>query len=186
MLNKQAIDKLQRTTDLNQINNPKELAMFLAQCDHESCGFKIFAENFNYSAERLLQVFPKYFDEDLANDYANHPCNIASRVYANRMGNGDEKSMDGWKYKGRGAIQITGKQMYKLCGDGLKLDLIENPDLLLKFDNAINSAVWFWHYKCLTNLMPDIKGITKRINGGLNGLNERQKLYNQYCKILNI
>lgn len=154
-------------------------AMFLAQCGHESGGFKIRSENLNYSSAGLLKVFGKYFNQAQADLYQRQPQKIANRVYANRMGNRDEASGDGYKYRGRGFIQLTGKDNYTTCGAALGKDLIADPDYLITDAGAIQSACWFWRKNDLNKFADanDIKGCTKRINGGFNGLDERVKYY---------
>lgn len=158
----------------------KNVAMFLAQCGHESMGFTVFKENLNYSADALLRVFPKYFKTKReAEMYARQPQKIANRVYANRMGNGDEASGDGWKYIGRSAIQCTGKHNYSACSEWLFGDnrvLLDNPDLLLIPEYAIECACWFWLKSNLSNVF-DIKKATKIVNGGFNGLDDRNRIY---------
>lgn len=182
------------------INTKKRQAMFFAQLDHES-GLKPIAENLNYSAEGLLKTFPKYFKPDLkapytkeelkkyneinkakASDYARNPQKIANLVYANRMGNGNEASGDGWKYRGRGFIQITGKNNYLLLSKDTRIDYLNNPDLLLNESDALISALWFWQKNNLNKYADagDVIGATKVINGGTNGLDDRKKKYNFY------
>jgi putative chitinase len=147
--------------------------------------FSASIENLNYSELGLSKVFKNYFDRNTAKKYARQPERIANRVYANRMGNGNEMSGDGWRYRGRGLIQLTGKENYLKCGKGLGVDLLKNPDYLLTPIGATRSAGWFWNSKNL-NRTADAKDIvanTKIINGGLKGLAHRQELYN---KLLNI
>lgn len=158
-------------------------AHFMAQIEHES-GLKPISENLNYSASGLIRVFRKYFSDLEAINFANQPQRIANRVYANRMGNGNEKSGEGWKYRGRGFIQITGKINYHQLANDTDLDCLKNPDLLLQEANAMISALWFWNLKGLNKLADkdDLKGITKRINGGYNGLAHRQELLLKYKK----
>ena len=157
------------------------IAHFMAQIEHES-GLKPISEKLNYSASRLLQIFPKYFNTEKALLYANKPQLIANKVYANRMGNGLEDSGEGWKYRGRGFIQITGKENYFRLANDTDLDCLKNPDLLLDEANAMVSAVWFWNLKGLNKLADkdDIVGITKRVNGGMNGLEHRKELLKKY------
>ena len=152
------------------------LAMFLAQVAHESGGLLHVSENLNYSAEALLACFPSHFDSDTAEDYARQPERIADCCYADRMGNGNEASGDGWSYRGRGLIQITGRANYAACGAALGLDLIAHPELLETPANAALSAAWFWASHGCNGLADagDFVGITKRINGGVNGLADRQ------------
>jgi putative chitinase len=161
-----------------EINTPTRQAAFLAQVMHESARFTTLVENFNYRADRLVAVFPGYFDEHEALAYARQPSRIASRVYANRMGNGDEASGDGWKYRGRGLIQITGRGNYFECGVTLGMDLIADPDKLLDPDMAAMSAACYWKTHGLNELADagSFSTITKRINGGLNGQPERLAL----------
>ncbi len=159
------------------------IAHFMAQIEHES-GLKPIAENLNYSASGLIRVFRKYFTDVEAINFANKPQSIANRVYANRMGNGDEKSGEGFLYRGRGFLQITGKSNYFKLANDTDLDCLKNPDLLLQEANAMISALWFWNKAALNKLADknDLKGITRKINGGYNGLAHRQELLNKYLK----
>ncbi len=171
------------------INTPERVAAFMAQCGHESGGFTILQENLNYGAKGLRATFPKYFPTDaIAAQYERQPQRIANRVYANRMGNGDEASGEGWTYRGRGIIQITGKNNYhKISQNMFDSDLlIEQPDLLLDIDYAIHSAGWFWTAAKLNDLadIGDLKLMTKRINGGFIGLDDRIKHYNHAVEVL--
>lgn len=177
----------------HEINTPLRAAHFLAQAAHESGGFKFKSENLNYSKESLLKVFPKYFTPASAEAYHRQPEKIASRVYANRMGNGDEASKDGWKFKGRGYIQLTGKDNYKAFSDWAKEpSIIENPDQVADDKYAGLSAIWFWNKNGLSkiadtdNLRDDktIIKITQRVNGGTHGLADRLERFNNYKKIL--
>lgn len=165
-----------------ELNTPLRIAHFMAQIEHES-GLKPISENLNYSTHRLMQVFPKYFNNsEIAFGYGGQPERIANRVYANRMGNSSELSGDGWKYRGRGFIQITGKENYFRLANDTDLDCLKNPDLLLEEANAMISALWFWKLKGLNALADknDIIGITKKINGGLNGIEHRKELLKKY------
>jgi len=172
------------------INNPLRLSHFLAQCAHESNEFKVTQENLNYSAKRLLQVFPKYFDEQSALEYERNPVSIASRVYADRMGNGPEDSQEGWEYRGRGYIQLTGKDNYRSFGQIVPEDIINNPDLVAT-KYPLLSAAWFWHSRKLNEIADQgdnenvIATITKKVNGGMNGIAERTEYFNRYYKVLN-
>ena len=165
------------------INTKLRICHFLAQILHESGHFRYKSENLNYSAKALRSVFPKYFKTDeIAAEYARKPEKISNRVYANRMGNGDEASGDGWKFRGRGLIQLTGMSNYKICGEALGIDLLKLPDLITSDPKiCVKTACWFWSSKKLNDLADndDIKTITKRINGGFNGLDDR-------CKILDL
>ena len=159
------------------INTPQRQAAFIGQCAHESNNFKILEENLNYSPEALMRVWPSRFpDLPTAMKYAHDPVKIANKVYANRMGNGSEESGEGSKYHGRGLIQLTGKENYERCGEAIGVDLINQPGLLAQPDYAALSAGWFWNRKQL-NLLADTKDydtMTKRINGGLIGLDDRK------------
>lgn len=166
-----------------EIDTPKRLAAFIAQCAHESGGFKFLKENLNYKAASLRKVFPKYFPDDaIANEYASKPNKqeaIASRIYANRMGNGDEASGDGFKYLGRGLIQLTGKNNYTIFAASIDTPLEEIPEYLQTFEGAVQSACWFWEQNNLNQWADkgDILTLTKRINGGTIGLEDRIKHY---------
>jgi putative chitinase len=166
-----------------KIDSVKRLAMFMAQCGHESNGFTILSENLNYSADGLLKTFPKYFPTpELAAKYAHHPEMIANRVYANRMGNGAEASGDGWKYRGAGVLQITGKNNFIQLSDYIWDDthiLIESPHLLLDPYIALHGAGWFWERAKLNPICDaeNIQAVTKLINGGTHGLEDRIKRY---------
>jgi putative chitinase len=161
-------------------------AMFLAQLLHESALLTATIENLNYSELGLVKVFKNYFDRNSAKRYARQPEKIANRVYANRMGNGNEMSGDGWRYRGRGLIQLTGKDNYIACGKGLGVDLLKNPDYLLTPEGSARSAGWYWKSRKL-NASADAKDIgtnTKLINGGLNGLAHRTELYRKLLTFL--
>jgi putative chitinase len=169
------------------INTPLRLRAFLAQVGHESGEFKFTAENLNYSADALQSVFKKYFPTPaLAKAYARKPEKIANRVYANRMGNGDEASGEGWKYRGRGLIQITGKSNYTNLADALDKSLDETTTYLETPEGAVVSGGWFWAANNLNKWADgqDMLSITKRINGGTNGLEHRMALYNRMKLIL--
>lgn len=163
------------------ITTPLREAHFMAQIDHES-GLKPISENLNYSQAGLLKIFGKYFNPITALEYQRQPIKIANRVYANRMGNGNEASGEGWKYRGRGFIQITGKENYHRLSNDTDIDFLHNPDLLLEEANAMISALWFWKIKGLNKFadLDDILTITKRINGGTNGLAHRKELLAKY------
>lgn len=172
--------------DKAQINTVLRLAAFLAQLGHESGDLKRFEENLNYSASGLLNTFPKYFkSQSEAEAYARKPEKIANRVYANRMGNGSESSGDGWKHRGRGAIQLTGKQNYIAC-DRSGLRCINNPDVLASDRGAIASAVWFWKSRSLNEYADrgDFAKTTRIINGGTNGAADREAKYQRNIRIL--
>lgn len=182
-----------------EINTPKRVAAFLAQTSHESGGYTLLTENLKYKAVTLAACWPNRFAEmgpdkkpkkdakgaliptKVANAIAGKPELIANMVYSSRMGNGPAESGEGWKYRGRGLKQLTGKDNYTRCGKALGVDLVGNPDLLLEPEYAARSAGWFWK---TNNLSPfadkgDIKGMTVKINGGLIGYEKRLALYNK-------
>jgi putative chitinase len=157
------------------ISTPVRQASFIGQCAHESGNFRTLEENLHYSAASLMRVWPSRFPNlDVASQYANNPEKIANKVYAGRMGNTEEG--DGWKYHGRGLIQLTGKENYVNCGLGMGVDIVGNPNWLLDPKYAALSAAWFWNKKGLNNLADtqDYETMTKRINGGLLGLDDRK------------
>jgi putative chitinase len=161
-----------------EINTPKRVAAFIAQCAHESGGFRFIKENLNYKAESLRKVFPKYFpNDDLANAYAKRPEMIANRVYASRMGNGDEHSGDGYRYCGRGLIQLTGRSNYENFAASLEISPEEAAEYLATFEGAAQSACFFWEQNNLNRFADanDVKGLTRAINGGYIGLEDRIK-----------
>ena len=163
-----------------EINTPQRVAAFLAQCAHESGGFVFLKENLNYKAPSLRKVFPKYFPDDAtASAYANKPERIANRVYANRMGNGDESSGDGWRYCGRGLIQLTGKDNYTFFAASIDIPVEEASEYLQTFEGAVQSACFFWEQNNLNKWADagDKLTLTKRINGGTIGLEDRIKHY---------
>lgn len=171
------------------INTPLRLAHFLAQCAHESAEFKAREENLNYSAAGLKKVFPKYFPDNLAESYARQPEKIASRVYGDRMGNGDEASKEGYKYRGRGYIQLTGKDNYSAFANSVSDDILDNPDLVAS-QYPLLSAAWFWDIRSLNSLADAgasddvVTKITKKVNGGLNGLDDRIEHFKNYYALL--
>ena len=171
--------------------SPIRAAHFFAQTAHETGGFKAFSENLNYSAQGLQGIFGKYFPGTLEESYARNPEKIANRVYADRMGNGNEASGDGWKYRGRGALQLTGKANYKAFADYLgKPEIMETPDLVAT-TYAFESAMFFFDKNKLWSICDQgindaaILALTKRINGGTHGLEDRNaktKKYYEYVK----
>jgi len=182
-------DALEQLLDDYEINTPQRVAAFIAQCAHESGNFVFIKENLNYKAASLRKVFPKYFPSDeLAAQYANKPEMIANRVYANRMGNGDEASGDGYRYCGRGLIQLTGKDNYTFFAGSLDISVEEAAEYLTTFEGAAQSACWFWESNNLNALADkgDILTLTKRINGGTIGLEDRIKHYNHALHVLGI
>jgi putative chitinase len=170
-----------------EINTKPRVSAFLAQTAHESINFTVLSENLNYRAETLRKVFPKYFPTLAdANRYAHKPEKIANKVYSNRMGNGDEASGDGYRYRGRGILQITGKNNYKAFAQSIDTPLEEIPAYLGTYEGAIQAAAWFWEENNLNPLADkgDMLGLTKKINGGTIGLNSRLELYQKIKQIL--
>lgn len=173
-----------------EINTAKRIAAFIAQCSHESGGFTALKENLNYKAATLRKIFPKYFPNDeIAQHYASLPNKqqaIANKVYANRMGNGDEASGDGYRYCGRGLIQLTGKENYTWFAASLEISVEEAAQYLETFEGAAQSACWFWETNKLNQWADagDILTLTKRINGGTIGLEDRIKHYEHALHIL--
>jgi putative chitinase len=188
------IEPVRHAMDEWDINTDTRAAAFLAQVIHESAFFRQLSENLNYSAARLCLVWPRRFEnEQAAAPFANNPERLANRVYANRMGNGDENSGDGWRFRGRGLIQLTGRDNYTRCAKALQLDLLATPDLLQQAAAAARSAGWFWKSSGLNELADRRPGadptdgfiqITKKINGGVQGLPERIGLWQRLQKIL--
>jgi putative chitinase len=168
-------EPLQETFEKYQINTPKRQACFIGQCMHESGGFKFLRENLNYSAKALMNTWPSRFpDADIAEKYARQPEMIANKVYSGRMGNTEDG--DGAKFIGRGLIQLTGKDNYKAFGEAIGEDLVANPQLVEQPRYAALSAGWFWNRKQLNLLADamDIETLTKRINGGNIGIDDRK------------
>jgi len=190
------IDAIVATCQEFEINTPQRIAGFLAQTSHESGGYTMLSENLNYKAATLAACWPNRFavlgadkkpikengklvPTAVANAIAGKPELIANLVYSSRMGNGPAESGEGWAFRGRGLKQLTGKYNYEKCGLGLGVDLVSNPDLLLEPMYAARSAGWFWKTNALSTFADagDIKGMTKKINGGYIGLEARQALY---------
>jgi putative chitinase len=170
------------------INTPLRLAHFLAQCGHESGGFKHTQENLNYSADGLKKIFTKYFPGNLAESYARNPEKIASKVYGSRMGNGDESTKEGYKFRGRGFIQLTGKDNYDAFDKFVSENILENPDLV-STKYPLLSAAWFFNKNCLKKCdggssRATIESVTKCVNGGLIGIEDRVKHFNEYFSLL--
>jgi len=171
-----------------QINTPERISMFFAQCGHESLNFTVLEENLNYSEKGLNAVFPKYFQKAGrdAKLYHRDSERIASVVYANRMGNGDELSRDGWLHRGRGIVQLTGRDNYTRFSKYVGKPLAQIIDYLEQKEGALESACWFWNTNNLNKYCDkgDVKGATKRINGGYNGLADREHHYHRAMSIL--
>lgn len=184
------LDALNEEMQKAEINTPLRVAHFIAQLAHESGNFRYHTENLNYSAKALRAVFGKYFPtNDEAEAYERQPEKIANRVYADRMGNGDEASGEGWKYRGRGLIQLTGKDNYTRCSAALDLDLVNEPEQVAENPNiAVAAAAWFWNQRKLNDYadQDDVKAITKRINGGYHGLENRMNFLVRAKDILGI
>lgn len=187
-----------------EINTPQRIAAFLAQTAHESGGYTMLTENLNYRAATLAACWPTRFavlgpdkkpvrdaqgkltPTAVAHAIAGKPELIANMVYSSRMGNGPAESGEGWKYRGRGLKQLTGKDNYRRCGQALGIDLVENPDLLLDPTPAARSAGWFWKTNSLSSFADagDIRGMTRKINGGFIGLEDRQKRYDKVLEVI--
>lgn len=177
------------------INTASRIAAFIAQCSHESGGFTTLKENLNYKPQSLRRLFPKYFPDDvIAQQYCARPNKqeaIANRIYASRMGNGDEHSGDGYRFCGRGLIQLTGRSNYQSFADSIEVDgrplkIDEVPEYLATFEGAAQSACWFWEVNNLNQWADkgDILTLTKRINGGTIGLEDRKKHYEHALHVL--
>ena len=170
------------------INDIARVSAFVAQCAHESGGFTVMQENLNYSADGLQKIFGKYFpNPQIAAQYARQPEKIANIVYANRMGNGDKSSGDGWKFKGRGFIQLTGHDNYKAFSDSIGVDCVANPDLVAT-TYPLASAAWFFSKNCIkkaTSVTTEsVTAVSKCVNGGTNGLQDRINHFNKYYNLL--
>lgn len=188
---KSVIDQIPETAKKFNITNNLRLAHFLAQCAHESGNFKAVFENLNYSANGLRKVFPGYFpNQTIANEFARKPQKIANKVYGSRMGNGDEASGDGWKYRGRGYIQLTGKNNYMIFDRVVEDDILKNPDLVAT-KHPLMSAAFFFDRNNLWTICDrgsddkTITAVTRRVNGGTNGLDDRIKHFKKFYKLLN-
>ena len=173
-----------------EINTPLRLAHFLAQCGHESGGFKVVSENLNYSAAGLQSIFKKYFTPESAKEYQRKPEKIANIVYANRMGNGPQASGEGYKFRGRGYIQLTGKDNYTAFDKTVEDDILATPELVAT-KYPLLSAAWFFHKNGLNKIADEgatdvvVIKVTKRVNGGTIGLSDRIKHFNEYNNLLN-
>lgn len=184
------IAQIPDTAQKFNITTPLRLAHFLAQCGHESGGFKHVQENLNYSADGLKKIFPKYFPGNLAESYARNPEKIASKVYGGRMGNGDETTKEGYKFRGRGYIQLTGKQNYTNFAKFIGEDTVANPDLVAN-KYPLASAAFFFDSNKLWAICDKgaddatVTAVTKRVNGGVIGLSDRIKHFKEYYSLLN-
>ena len=183
------VDAMNEVFPKYEIDTPKRIAAFIAQCGHESGGWRVFSENLNYSAKALDAVFGKYFvraGRD-AEEYHRQPEKIANVVYADRMGNGDTDSGDGWRYRGRGPIQLTGKNNYTRFSEDMDVEAVDNPDMVSEDKEvALMSAIWYWNTNNLNKYADsgDIKTLTKRINGGYIGLEDRIHHWEEALKAL--
>lgn len=179
------LDPLNDTLEKYNINTKDRIASFVGQCQHESGNFRWLEENLNYSADALMRTWSSRFPtRQIADEYARNPEKIANKVYGGRMGNTEDG--DGWKYRGRGIKQLTGKENYQRCGAGLGVDLVDDPDLLLEPKYACLSAGWFWNKHNLNQLadQKDYTTMTRRINGGVIGLADRIKKINECLQAL--
>ena len=185
-------DALNATFQRFNILTPRQMAAFIGQCGHESGNFRVLQENLNYRAATLLKLFPRTqrrawgFTPEEAAEYERQPKRIANRIYGNRMGNRDEASGDGYRFRGRGCIQLTGSANYHHAGQALGVDLIMEPDLVATPQYAALTAGWFWNTQKLNALAEagDWTGLTKRINGGTIGLEDRKKHINHALAVL--
>ena len=168
------------------LSSPLRLAHFLAQTAHESGGFRLIEENLNYSADGLMKIFPKYFKDKDPQAYHRQPEKIANVVYASRMGNGDTASGEGYKFRGRGLIQLTGKNNYSALANDLGVSIDETVAYLATPEGAVESAAWFWNKNGLNALADkdDVTAVTKKINGGTIGLEDRMKHTEDFKQIL--
>ena len=170
-----------------EINTVERVAAFLAQCGHESLDFTVLHENLNYGAKGLRGIFPKYFGDDhMAAQYERKPEKIANKIYGGRMGNGPESSGDGYRYRGRGAIQLTGYNNYSAFAESIDMSVDDVVEYCETLEGAIESACWFWTKNNLNDIADDgdMLKLTKRINGGTIGLEERTSHYNRNLDIL--
>jgi putative chitinase len=179
-------DALNKILPDYDITTPQRVAAFLAQTAHESGSYTALHENLNYTAQSLCRVWPSHFTPDIADQYAHNPERIANRAYAGRMGNGNEASGDGWKFCGRGLLQVTGRVNYQAFADSLQMNIDDVPAFLQTFEGAVQSACWFWENNNLNQFADagDIKGMTKVINGGYIGLENRISHYEHALHVM--
>jgi putative chitinase len=180
------LEPLNATFERFDINTPLRQACFIGQCGHESEHFRFLEENLNYKAESLMRVWPTHFNHELAQECAHSPQRIADIAYAHRMGNGGPETGDGFNYRGRGLIQLTGKNNYRTCGEAIGVDLVNNPDYVATPEGACLSAGWFWQKHGLNELADanEVEEMTERINGGTLGLENRIALMQQALDVL--
>lgn len=178
---------VKKLLDKYEINTTQRIAGLFSQLGHESGDFKYKSENLNYSAQGLRKIFPKYFKDDtIAEAYARKPEKIANRVYSNRMGNSDEQSGDGYRFRGRGFIQLTGRNNYVAFSQSINRNMVETIKYLETDEGALESALFYWSKANCNKYCDseDVRGLTKSINGGFNGLEDRQSRYSKYKAIL--
>lgn len=180
------IDAMNAAIAQADLSTPERLAAFIAQCGHESDGFRFYEENLNYKPESLIRTWPSHFNEENAHEYGHQPKRIASRAYANRMGNGDEESGEGWEYRGRGWLQTTGKHGYIELSDATQIDFVSNPDAVATPEGAAISAAVYWEKHNLNHFVDnnDFVGLTRHINGGTIGLEERMARFQHAMSVL--
>jgi putative chitinase len=166
-------EHLQATCDAYGISSKEEICAFLAQTAHESGGYNLASENLNYSADGLLKTFPKYFSKESAKLYARKPADIANRVYANRMGNGAESSGDGSTYRGAGFMQLTGKSTIEQYATDKQMSVEDAAEYARTLEGACDSAGWYWWKHSLNQYADDFELLSRKINGGTNGLDDR-------------
>jgi len=178
-------DALNKILPDYDVSTPQRVAAFLAQTAHESGGYSALHENLNYKAESLCRVWPSHFTAAIANDYAHNPERIANRAYAGRMGNGDEASGDGWNFCGRGLLQVTGRVNYQAFADSVGMNITDVPAFLQTFEGAVQSACWFWENNNLNAYADsgDFVTMTKKINGGTLGLDDRTARYRHAMQV---
>ena len=178
-------DALNKILPDYDITTPQRVAAFLAQTAHESGGYNALHENLNYTAQSLCKVWPSHFNTSIADQYAHQPEKIANRAYAGRMGNGDEASGDGWNFCGRGLLQVTGRVNYQAFADSVQMNITDVPTFLQTFEGAVQSACWFWENNNLNQYADsgDFVTMTKKINGGTLGLDDRQHRYLQAMQV---
>ena len=183
------LDPLNDTFAKYDISTPQRQACFIGQCQHESTNFTKLEEGLNYSASRLMAVWPSRFPSlDVANQYANNPEKLANKVYGGRADLGNTEDGDGFKFHGRGIYQLTGRSNYTVCGEALGVPFADTPELILQPEWAVMSAGWFWNKKNLNSLADskDYETMTKRINGGLNGFDDRKLKIAKAFEVLNM
>ena len=178
-------DALNKILPDYDITTPQRVAAFLAQTAHESGSYSALHENLNYTAQSLCKVWPSHFTADIADQYAHNPERIANRAYAGRMGNGDEASGDGWNFCGRGLLQVTGRVNYQAFADSLQMNIADVPAFLQTFEGAVQSACWFWENNNLNSYADsgDFVTMTKKINGGTLGLDDRTARYQHALQV---